>query len=111
MAPFELPPDCWHIPILLENATDKEIREAWNFLDRLKEALSAEKRNQVEKAQLLYQEGESRKWKIFRKALGEIHRSELDEKGGEEESREISKELAAVKKGMVLEEHRLRALG
>ena len=111
MPPIELPRDCWPIPRLLEKATDKEIREAWDFLDRLKEALSAEKRNQVEKAQLLYQEGESRKGKIFRKALGEIQRSELDEKGNEEESREISKELAAVKKGLVLEEHRLKALG
>jgi len=88
MALIELPPDCWPIPSLSENATDKEIREAWNFLDRLKEAIAAEKRNQVEKAQLLYQEGESRMWKIFRKALGKMHRTELDEKGSEEESRD-----------------------
>jgi hypothetical protein len=110
MPPSELPPDCWHVPSLSENATDKEIREAWNFLNRLKEALSAERRKQAQKAQLLYQEGESRKWKIFRKALGEIHRTELDEKGGQEKSREVGKELAAVKKGLVSEQHRLRAL-
>lgn len=111
MPSIELPPDCLYIPSLSENATDKEIREAWNFLNRLKEALSAEKGKQAQKAQLLYQEGESRKWKIFRKALGEIHRSELDEKGAEEKSREIGKGLAAVKKGLVSEQHRLRALG
>jgi len=110
MALIELPPDCWPIPSLSENATDKEIREAWNFLDRLKEALSAENRKQEQKAQLLYQAGESKKWKIFRKALGEINRSELDEKRGEEKSREISKELAAVKKKLVLEQYHLRAL-
>ena len=110
MPSIELPPDCLYIPCLSENATDKEIREAWNFLNRLKEALSAEKRKPAQKAQLLYQEGESRKWKIFRKALGEIHRTELDEKGGQEKSREIGKELAAVKKGLVSEQHRLRAL-
>ena len=111
MPSIELPPDCLYIPSLSENATDKEIREAWNFLNRLKEALSAEKGKQAQKNQLLYQEGQSRKWKIFRKALGEIHRSELDEKKGEEKSREIGKELAVRKKGLVSEQHRLRALG
>ena len=111
MPSIELPPDCLYIPSLSENATDKEIREAWNFLNRLKEALSAEKGKQAQKNQLLYQEGQSRKWKIFRKALGEIHRSELDEREGEEKSREIGKELAGVKKGLILEQHRLKALG
>ncbi len=111
MPSIELPPDCLHIPSLSENATDKEIREAWNFLKRTKEALSAEKEKQALKAQVLYQEGESRKWAIFQKVLGKIHRSELDERGGEEKSREVGKELAAIKKGLGSEQHRLRALG
>ncbi len=111
MPSIELPPDCLYIPSLSENATDKEIGEAWNFLKRLKEALSAEKGKQAQKAQLLYQEGESRKWKIFGKALGEIHRSDLDEKAGQEKSREVGKELAAIRKGLGSEQHRLRALG
>jgi len=111
MPSIEIPPDCLHIPSLSENATDEEIREAWNFLNRSKEALSAEKGKQAQEAQLLYQEEESRKWKIFQKALGEIHRSELDEKAGEEKSREVGKELAAIKKGLGSEQHRLRALG
>jgi len=111
MPSIELPPDCLYIPSLSENATDKEIGEAWNFLNRLKEALSAEKEKQAKKTKLLYQEGESRKWKIFRKALGEIHRSDLNEKAGQEKSREVGKELAAVKKGLGSEQHRLRALG
>lgn len=111
MPSIELPPDCLYIPSLSENATDKEIGEAWNFLNRLKEALSAEKGKQAQKTQLLYQEGESRKWKIFQKALGEIHRSDLDEKAGEEKSREVGKELVAIKKGLGSEQHRLRALG
>jgi hypothetical protein len=111
MPSIEIPPDCLHIPNLSENATDDEIREAWNFLNRSKEALSAEKGKQAQKAQLLYQEEESRKWKIFQKALGEIHRAELDEKAGEEKSREVGKELAAIKKGLGSEQHRLRALG
>jgi len=111
MPPIELPPGCLNIPCLSEDATDEEIREALNALNRTKEALGAEKRKQVQKTQLLYREGESRKWKIFQKALGEIHRSDLDEKGGEEKSREVGKELAAVKKGLGPEQHRLRALG
>jgi hypothetical protein len=111
MPSIEIPPDCLHIPGLSENATDEEIREAWNFLSQLKEALWAEKRKREQKAQPFYQEGESRKWKIFQKALGEIHRSDLDEKAGEEKSREVGKELAASKKGLGSEQHRLRALG
>ena len=111
MPSIELPPGCLHIPSLSEDATDKEIREAWNFLNRSKEALSAEKGKQAQKNQLLYQEGESRKWKIFQKALGEIHRSDLDEKAGEEKSREVGKELAVIKKGLGSEQHLLRALG
>ena len=111
MPSIEFPPDCLHIPSLSENATDKEIGEAWNFLNRLKETLSAEKGKRAQKTQLLYQEGASRKWKIFRKALGEIHRSDLDEKASEEKSREVGKELAAIKKGLGSEQHRLRALG
>ncbi len=111
MLSIELPPDCLHIPILSENATDKEIKEAWNFLNRMKEALSAERGKQRQKTQILYQEGQSRKWKIFEKALGEIRRSDLDEKAGEGKSREIAKQLAVIKKGLGSEQHRLRALG
>ena len=111
MPPIEIPHDCLHIPCLSEEATDEEIREALNFLNRSKEALSAEKREQAQKAQLLYQEGESRKWKIFQKALGEIHLADLDERGGVEKSREVGNELAAIKKGFGSEQHRLRALG
>jgi hypothetical protein len=111
MPSTELPPDCRYIPSLSENATDEEIREAWIYLNRLKEALSAEKGKRAQENQLLYHEGESRKWKIFQKALGEIHRSDLDEKASEEKSREVGKELAAVKKGLGSEQHRLRALG
>ena len=111
MPSIELPPDCLDIPSLSENATDKEIREAWNFLNRSKEALSAEKGKQAQKAELLYQEGESRKWEIFRKALGENYRSDLDEKAGEEKSREVGKEMAAIRKELGSDQHRLRALG
>ena len=111
MPPIELPPECMHIPSLSENATDMEITEAWNFLNRMKEALLAEKVKQAQKTRLLYQEGESRKWKIFGKALGEVHRSDLDEKAGEGKSREVGKELAAIKKGLGSEQHHLRALG
>jgi hypothetical protein len=96
---------------LSENATDEEIRGAWEVLSRTKEALLIEKGNQEQKAQLFYQEGESRKGKIFQKVLGEIHRSDLDEKAGEEKGRAIGKELAAIKKGMGPDQGRLRALG
>ena len=111
MLPIEIPPDCLHIPCLSEDATDEEIKAALNSLNRSKEALSAEKRRQEQEAQLLYQEGESRKWKIFQKGLGEFDRADLDEKGGEEKSREVGKELGAIKKGLCSEQHRLRALG
>ncbi len=111
MPPIEIPLDCLNIPCLSEDATDEEIKAALNSLKRSKEALSAEKRKQEQEAQLIYQEGESRKWKIFQKALGEIHRADLDEKGSEEKSREIGKELAAIKKGLGPEQRRLRELG
>jgi hypothetical protein len=73
--------------------------------------MQPEKGRLEQKARLLYQEGESRKRKIFQKALGEIHRSDLDEKAGEEKSRAIGKELAGIKKGLGPEQSRLRALG
>jgi hypothetical protein len=112
MPSIDLPPGCLHIPCLTENSTDEEIGEAWEFLNRMKDALSAEKGKQAQKARILYQEGESRKWKIFQKLSGEVCRSDLDEKAGEEKSREVGKELAALKKGLGLEEqHLLRALG
>ena len=111
MPPTELPSDCLHIPSLSEKATDEEIREALKYLEWAKEAISAEKRTRSQQARLLYQEGESKKGKIFEKALGEIHPSDLDEKAGEEKSRAIGKELAAIKKGMGPEQDRLRALG
>ena len=111
MPSIELPPDCLYIPSLSENATDKEIGEAWNFLNRSKEALSAERGKQAQKAQLLYQEGESRKWAIFRKKLGEVRCSDLTGKAGEEKSREVGKMLAAIKEGLSPEKHLLTGLG
>ena len=99
------------IPSLSENATDKEIGEAWNVLTRLKQTLTIEKAKQAQKAQLLYQEGELRKWAIFRKKLGEIRCSDLTEKAGEEKSRELGKRLAALREGLSLGKHRLAGLG
>ena len=111
MPSIELPPDSLMIPSLSENATDEEIGEAWKFLDRLRQNLSIERVNQAQKAQLVYQEGESRKWTIFRKKLGEIRCSDLTEKAGEEKSREVGKMLAAIKEGLSPEKHLLTGLG
>jgi hypothetical protein len=110
MPSIELPPDILNIPRLSENATDKEIGEAWNFLNRLKQTLSIERGKQAQEAQLLYQEGESRKWAIFRKELGEIRCSNLTEKTGEEKSREVGEMLAAIKEGLSPEKHSLIGL-
>jgi hypothetical protein len=107
----ELPPDSLNIPRLSENATDKEIGEAWNFLNRLKQTLSIARARQAQKAQLLYQEGESRKWAIFRKELGGVRCSDLTEKAGEEKSREVGERLAAIKEGLSPEKHGLTGLG
>jgi hypothetical protein len=111
MPSHELPPDSLKIPSLSENATDKEIEGAWNILNRLKQTLSIERGKQAKKAQLLYQEGESRKWAIFRKELGEVRCSDLGEKAGEEKSREMGKMLAAIKEGLSLEKDHLTGLG
>jgi len=111
MPSFELSPDSLNIPNLSENATDKEIEEAWNFLNQLKQTLSIERGKQAQKAQLLYQEGESRKWAIFRKELGEVRCSDLTEKAGEEKSREVGKMLAAIEEGLSPEKDRLTGLG
>ena len=111
MPSIELSPDILRIPSLSENATDKEIGEAWDFLSRLRQNLSIEKGKQAEKAQLLYQEGESRKWTIFRKKLGEIRCSDLTEKAGEEKSREVGKMLSDIKEGLSPEKHLLTGLG
>jgi hypothetical protein len=111
MPSIELPPDSLMIPSLSENATDEEIGEAWKFLDRLRQNLSIERVNQAQKAQLVYHEGESRKWTIFRKKLGEIRCSDLTEKAGEEKSREVGKMLAAIKEGLSPEKHLLTGLG
>ena len=111
MPSFELSPDSLKIPSLSESATDKEIGEAWDFLNRLKQTLSIERGRQAQKAQLLYQEGESRKWTIFRRKLGEVRCSDLTEKAGEEKSREVGKMLAALKEGLTPEKHLLAGLG
>jgi hypothetical protein len=111
MPSFELSPDSLKIPSLSESATDKEIGEAWDFLNRLKQTLSIERGRQAQKAQLLYQEGESRKWTIFRRKLGEVRCSDLTEKAGEEKSREVGKMLAALKEGLTPEKHLLTGLG
>jgi hypothetical protein len=111
MPSFELSPDSLKIPSLSESATDKEIGEAWDFLNRLKQTLSIERGRQAQKAQLLYQEGESRKWTIFRRKLGEVRCSDLTEKAGEEKSREVGKMLTALKEGLSPEKHLLTGLG
>jgi hypothetical protein len=108
---IELSPDSLNIPSLSENATDKEIGEAWNFLNRLKQTLLIERGKQAQKAQLHYQEGESRKWAIFRKGLGEVRCSDLTEKAGEEKSREVGKNLASIREGLSLEKQGLIGLG
>jgi len=110
MPSIELSPDSPNIPSLSENATDKEIGEAWSFLNRLKQTLLIERGKQAQKAQFLYREGESRKWAIFRKKLGEIRCSDLTEKAGEEKSREVGKKLAAIKEGLSPEKHLLTGL-
>ena len=108
---IELSPGSLKIPSLSENASDKEIGEAWNFLNRLKQTLRTERDKQALKAQLLYQDGESRKWAIFRKRLGQVRCSDLTEKAGEEKSRELGKMLAALRQGLSLGKHRLAGLG
>ena len=111
MSSIELSPDRLNIPSLSENATDKEIGEAWNFLNRLKQTLSIERGKQAQKAQLLYQKGESRKWAIFRKGLGEVRCSDLTEKAGQEKSRKVGEMLAAIREGLSSEKGLLTGLG
>ncbi len=99
------------IPILSEKATDKEIWEAWEFLNRLKQTLLLEKGKRTKMAQTLYHVGESKKWGIFRKRLGEVRPSDLPEKSGEEKSRELGKMLKLIKEGLSSEIHLLAGLG
>jgi hypothetical protein len=70
-----------------------------------------EREKRAQKAQLFYCEGESRKWAIFRKNLGEIRCSDLTEKAGEEQSIEVGKMLAPIKEGLSPEKHLLTGLG
>ncbi len=111
MPSIKLPSECLNIPSLSENATDKEVEEAWSFLNRLKGILLEEKGKEVQKARLLFQQGESKKWDMFRKKLGHIDHLDLTEETGEEKSREIAKKLSAIKAGLSSKQHHLTKLG
>jgi hypothetical protein len=111
MPSSELSFDRFTIPSLSEKATDEEIEEAWELLNRLKQSLLLERGERAKRAQTLYQAGEIKKWAIFRKGLGETGSFALTEKAGEEKSREAGKMLTLIKEGLGLEIHLLAGLG